>query len=141
MERILGRYSPFAYALLRIIAGLMFVCHGCAHLFGMFDPKMQAPLGSLPSVAGVIELVCGLLVAFGLFGGWAAFLASGQMAVAYFMVHAKGGFFPIVNHGELAVLYCFIFLYIACHGSGALSLDQALGRVSTEPALARRTTL
>ena len=116
MERFLGRYSPYAYALLRLVTGLMFACHGGAHLFGMFNPKMQAPLGSFPGVAGAIELVCGFLVAFGLFGGWAAFLASGTMAVAYFKAHAPGGFFPIVNHGEPAVLYCFIFLLIACRG-------------------------
>ena len=134
MERFLGRYSPYAYALLRLVTGLMFACHGGAHLFGMFNPKMQMPLGSFPGVAGVIELVCGFLVAFGLFGGWAAFLASGTMATAYFMAHAPRGFFPIVNNGEPAVLYCFIFLLIACRGSGVLSIDQLIDRSpATEP--------
>ena len=128
MERFLGRFSPYAYALLRIIAGLMLACHGGAHVFGMFTPAMKMPLGSLIGVAGMIELVCGFLVAFGLFGGWAAFLASGTMAVAYFMAHAPHGFFPIVNHGEPAVLYCFILLLIACRGSGVLSIDQLLSR-------------
>ena len=71
-------------------------------------------------------MVGGFLIAFGLFADWVAFLASGLMAVAYFLVHAKGGFFPIQNHGELAVVYCFVLLYIACHGSGILSLDQVL---------------
>ena len=126
MERFLGRFSPGAFAVLRIFTGLMMACHGGAHVFGMFTPGMQAPLGSLVGIGGVIELVGGFLVAFGLFGSFAAFILSGQMAVAYFMMHAKGGFFPIVNHGEPAVLYCFIFLYIACHGSGALSLDRLL---------------
>ena len=135
MERFLGRYSPYAYALLRLVTGLMFTCHGGQHLFGMFNPKMQAPMGSFMWVGGVIELVCGFLVAFGLFGGWAAFLASGTMAVAYFKFHFAGGFFPIVNHGEPAVLYCFIFLLIACRGSGVLSLDQLINRSPvTEPA-------
>ena len=126
MERILGRFSPAAFALLRLVSGLLMACHGGAHVFGMFTPAMKAPLGSLVGIGGVIELVGGFLVAFGLFGSFSAFILSGQMAVAYFMMHAKGGFFPIVNHGEAAVLYCFIFLYIACHGSGAFSLDHLL---------------
>ena len=135
MERFLGRFSPYTYALLRIVTGLMLACHGGSHVFGMFVPAMQKPLGTLVGFAGVIELVCGFLVAFGLFGGWAAFLASGTMAVAYFTAHAPGGFFPIVNHGELAVLYCFVLLLIACRGSGVLSLDQLINRSPvTEPA-------
>ena len=128
MERFLGRFSPGAFAVLRIVTGLMMACHGGAHVFGMFEPKMQAPLSSLVGFGGALELVGGFLVAFGLFGSFAAFILSGQMAFAYFMMHAKGGFFPIVNHGEPAVLYCFIFLYIACHGSGAVSLDQTRSR-------------
>ena len=129
MERFLGRYSPFVFAFIRIFTGLMVACHGAAHVFGMFAPKMQMPPGSLIWVAGAIELVCGFLVAFGLFGGWAAFLVSGTLACAYFMAHVpKGSLLPIVNGGDPAVLYCFIFLYIACHGSGILSLDQILFR-------------
>ena len=127
MERYLGKYSPFIYALLRIITGLMFACHGGQHVLGMFG-KDAAPTGSFIWIGGVIELVCGFLVAFGLFGGFAAFLASGTMAVAYFTVHVKGGFFPILNHGEPAVLYCFIFLLIAFQGSGILSVDHLLRR-------------
>ena len=130
MERFLGRFSPGAFALLRLVSGLLMACHGGAHVLGMFTPQMKAPLGSLVGVGGVLELVGGFLIAFGLFGSFAAFILSGQMAFAYFMMHAKGGFFPIVNHGEAAVLYCFIFLYIACHGSGAFSLDQLLFRRS-----------
>ena len=128
MERFLGRLAPYAYALLRIIAGLMLACHGGAHVFGMFTPAMKMPLGSLIGVAGIIELVCGFLVAFGLFGGWAAFLASGTLAVAYFMAHAPKGLFPILNHGEPAALYSLIMLLIACRGSGVLSIDQLLNR-------------
>ena len=130
MERILGRFSPVAFALLRLVSGLMMACHGGAHVFGMFTPAMKAPLDGMIGIGGVIELVGGFLIAFGLFGSFAAFILSGQMAVAYFMMHAKHGFFPIVNKGEPAVLYCFVFLYIACHGSGILSLDQLLFRRS-----------
>jgi putative oxidoreductase len=121
MQRFLGRYSEIAYTLLRVIAGLMFAVHGAQKLFGFLGGR-QHPVGSLFWVGGVIELVGGLLIAIGLFASWAAFLASGQMAVAYFMVHAKDGFWPILNKGELAVLYCFVFLYIACRGSGRYSL-------------------
>ena len=135
MSRFLGRYSPIVYALLRIIVGLMFACHGGQKVLGMFAPPPlpDAPahafsLFSQTGVAGIIELVGGFLVAFGLFGDWAAFLCSGLMAFAYFMVHFPHGFFPIVNKGEPAVLYCFLFLYIAFHGSGILSVDQLLFR-------------
>jgi putative oxidoreductase len=129
MERFLGRFAPYIYALLRIVCGLMFACHGLAHLFGVFDPTVKAPsLASMLGVGGVIELVCGLLLALGLFGGWAAFLCSGQMAVAYFTFHAPRGFFPITNGGEPSVLYCFIFLLIACRGSGVLSIDKLITR-------------
>ena len=96
----------------------------------------------MTTVAGIIELVGGFLIAFGLFADWVAFLASGLMAVAYFMVHAGGGFFPIVNHGELAVLYCFVFLYIAFHGSGILSVDHLLfGRRTGYPATESAATI
>lgn len=130
MERYLGRYSPYAFALLRIVIGLLFACHGGQKVLGMFAAEGHPvpPPGSFFWVGGVIELVGGFLVAFGLFGGFAAFLCSGQMAVAYFLAHAKGGFFPIANRGEPAVMYCFIFLYIAFHGSGVLSLDYLLNR-------------
>ena len=128
MERYLGRYSPFAFALLRIIIGLLFACHGGQKVLGMFHPPQIPPVGSFFWIGGLIELVGGFLVAFGLFGGFAAFICSGQMAVAYFLAHAKGGFFPIENHGESAVMYCFVFLYIAFHGSGILSVDQLLNR-------------
>ena len=139
MERYLGRLSPFIFAFIRIFTGLMMACHGAAHVFGMFVPKMQAPLGSLLGVAGSIELIGGFLVAFGLFGGWAAFLVSGTMAFAYFMAHVpKGSLLPIVNGGDPAVLYCLIFLYIACHGSGIFSLDQLL---FSRAAVARRDLL
>jgi putative oxidoreductase len=117
MQRFLGRYSEIAYTLLRVVAGLMFAVHGAQKLFGFLGGQ-QMPLGSMFGVAGVIEFVGGLLIAIGLLTSWAAFIASGEMAVAYFTVHAKAGFWPILNKGELAVLYCFLFLYIACRGGG-----------------------
>ena len=120
MHRYLGRYSEIAYTLLRVVAGLMFAVHGAQKLFGFLGGR-QMPIGSLFGAAGVIELVGGLLIAIGLFTSWAAFLACGEMAVAYFMVHAKDGFWPVLNKGELAVLYCFVFLYIACRGGGRYS--------------------
>ena len=126
MQRFLGRYAEIAYTLLRVVAGLMFAVHGAQKLFGFLGGR-QMPVGSLFWVGGVIELVGGLLIAIGLFTSWAAFIASGEMAVAYFMVHAKDGFWPILNKGELAVLYCFVFLYIACRGGGRYSV----GRGST----------
>jgi putative oxidoreductase len=122
MERFLGRFSEYTYALLRIFAGTLFACHGAQKLFGAFG-GIPVPLTPLIQAAGVIELVGGVLVAVGLLAGYAAFLTSGQMAVAYFMAHAPRGFWPIVNQGELAVLYCFVFLFIASRGSGALSVD------------------
>lgn len=125
MERYLGRYSEALYCLMRFFVGLAFAQHGAQKLFGALGGT-KVPLMSLFGLAGIIEFVGGLLIAFGLFAGWAAFIASGQMAVAYFMVHAKGGFWPIINKGELAVAYCFVFLYIASRGSGRYSLDAAM---------------
>ena len=140
MERLLGRFSPVAFAVLRIFSGLLMAAHGGQKVLGWFHPPMTPPeVGSFMWFGGVIEQVGGFLVAFGLLGSLAAFILSGQMAVAYFMAHATGGhsnvtdacrFIPVVNGGEAAVLYCFIFLYIACGGSGILSLDQLLFRRS-----------
>lgn len=117
MQRFLGRYSEIAYTLLRVVAGLLFAVHGAQKLFGVIGGTKMPP-ASLFGFAGLIELVCGLLIAIGLLTSWAAFIASGEMAVAYFMVHAKDGFWPVLNKGELAVIYCFLFLYIACRGGG-----------------------
>jgi len=124
MERWLLKFSDQTYAALRIVFGLLFACHGAQKLFGMYggQPQTGSPL---MLVAGVIEFFGGLLVAFGLQAGWAAFLCSGEMAAAYFMVHAPNGFLPIVNKGEPAVLYCFAFLFIAARGAGMWSVDGA----------------
>jgi putative oxidoreductase len=123
MERILGKYSPQLYALLRIVAGIMFAMHGSQKLFGFPGEGPPVELASLMGVAGIIEFVGGLLIALGFFASIAAFIASGMMAVAYFMAHAPKGTWPVINQGELAVLYCFVFLYIAAQGSGIWSVD------------------
>jgi putative oxidoreductase len=127
MERFLGPYSAYLYAVVRIVAGLLFACHGAQKLFGVMggiDGRgATAPLMSMFGVAGIIELVGGLLIAVGLLTGWSAFVASGEMAGAYFMAHAPRGFWPIQNTGELAVLYCFVFLYIASRGAGVWSVE------------------
>lgn len=128
MERFLGRYSPYIYAVLRIVAGLLFAMHGTQKLFGWPGNRPTVPLNSLMGAAGVIELVGGLMIALGLLAGYAAFIASGEMAVAYFRAHAPNGTWPILNQGELAVLYCFLFLYIASRGSGPLSIDSVVRR-------------
>lgn len=126
-ERFLGRYSEYIYALLRIVSGFLFILHGTQKLLGF--PASGRPAGALNAMmtaAGVIEIVGGFLIMIGLFAGLAAFIASGEMAVAYFMVHQPMGAFPIQNNGEPAVLFCFIFLYIASRGSGILSVDSLL---------------
>jgi putative oxidoreductase len=128
----LGRYTEAIYALFRIIFGLLFASHGAQKIFGMFGgPKVTTP--PLIVVGGWIELILGLLIAVGLFTGVAAFIASGEMAVAYFMAHAPNGFWPLVNHGEPAVLYCFAFLYMAARGSGIWSIDQVRTRGTAAP--------
>ncbi len=127
MKTYLGKYSEYAFALMRIVAGLLFALHGAQKLFGVLGGT-KVPLVSLYGAAGVIEFFGGLLIALGLFGSWAAFIASGQMAAAYFIAHFPKGFWPIQNGGELAVLYCFVFLYIATRGSGVWSVDAALKR-------------
>jgi putative oxidoreductase len=127
MERWLGKFSEQTYAAMRIVVGGLFACHGAQKLFGAFGgPSMTS--NPLMLVGGIIEFAGGILVALGLGAGYAAFLASGQMAVAYFMVHARGDIWPIVNKGELAVLYCFVFLYVAAKGSGVWSVDAVLRR-------------
>ena len=127
MRTPLARLSDQFYALLRIVAGFLFFFHGAQKLFGAFGGTAQ-PLASLPGLAGLIETVCGPLVMVGLFGWAAAFIASGEMAVAYFLRHQPGGLWPIQNRGELAALYCFVFLFIASRGSGLWSIDAMRGK-------------
>jgi len=131
MRRILGPHADRIYAIFRIVVGLLFMCHGAQKLFGAFGGQ-QVPLASLIGFGGIIEFFGGILVMIGLFTSWAAFLASGMMAVAYFMVHFPQGFWPIENKGEAAVLYCFAFLYIAARGAGPWSVASALNKPSLE---------
>jgi putative oxidoreductase len=124
-------WAPRILGALRIISGSLFACYGAQKLFGMFGgiPPGAAPKALIWS-AGSIELVGGVLIAAGLFTRITAFICSGQMAVAYFTGHAVHGFWPIVNHGELAILFCWLFLYIAAQGPGAFALDHLRRRRS-----------
>ena len=114
---------------MRFVVGLMFACHGLDKIFGTFSPKAEA-LPTLMVVGGWVEIVCGFLIAFGLLTRVAAFIASGEMAAAFFMMHAPKGLIPYVNKGELAVVYCFIFLFIFFHGPGRWSIDAIFGKKS-----------
>jgi len=131
MHKFLGKFSDQIYAIMRIVVGYTFLWHGAQKLFGALggDP---VKIASMMGVAGAIELFGGLLILIGLFASWAAFISSGEMAVAYFLAHASQGspHLPIVNHGELAVVYCFVFLYIASRGAGKWSIAAALGKDS-----------
>ena len=130
MNTILSPLKDFAYVMLRIASGLAFSFHGVQKLFGLYSKYPSPPFGSQMWIGGVIELVCGLAITIGLFTSLAAFLASGTMAVAYIQFHWKFAFnsriFPGVNEGELALIYCFLFLLIACTGGGACSLDRKM---------------
>jgi len=123
MEKLLAPFRPHIYALLRIAAGLLFFQHGLPKLFGGFGRDAPTELMSQMGAAGVIEVVGGALIALGLFTSPVAFIASGEMAVAYFQAHAPRGFWPVTNGGELAALYSFVFLYFAAVGSGKWSID------------------
>jgi putative oxidoreductase len=125
-----SRFSEEAYGAMRIMAGFLFFCHGAQKILGFWpDPAMFHPIGSQIWFGGILELVLGLLILAGFFTPFAAFLASGEMAVAYFQFHCPylfdGSFFPIANHGELAVLYCFLFLFVAAKGGGKWSVDNS----------------
>jgi putative oxidoreductase len=121
----LSRYEPWLLALLRIVVALLFLEHGLIKLFGFPPGGMPGlqPVGNLLWIGGVVEAVTGLLILIGLWTRLAAFIAAGEMAVAYFMFHAPQGFFPALNMGEGAILFCFVFLYLAAAGPGALSVD------------------
>ena len=127
---MLKSLEPRALSVLRIIAGFMFSLHGLQKLFGAFGgiPAQAGPVtfGTLVWTAGVLECFGGLLIFLGLFTRPVAFLLCGQMAVAYFRAHAPQGFWPVLNGGELAVLYCFIFLYLSIAGAGSVSLDSVI---------------
>ena len=125
--KFLEKYTDTSYALLRIAAGSIFTFHGVQKIFGVLT-EHHPSIGSQMWFGGVIELVCGLLIVIGFQSRWAAFLASGTMAVAYIQFHWKfqfgPEFFPAINGGDAAILYCFTFLYIACRGSGIWAVDK-----------------
>jgi putative oxidoreductase len=127
----ISSWSPRLLSILRIVAGLLFMCHGGQKLFN-FPPAAQAmniPFFSFPAgIAGILEFFGGLLIVLGLLTRIVAFILSGQMAAAYFMAHAKNSFWPLLNHGELAVLYCFVWLYFVAAGPGPWSLDYLIRR-------------
>ncbi len=130
MDALLARIGPLSHALLRIVVGFLFACHGTQKILGAFggyggNPGSTAPIFTLIWVGGVIELVGGVLVALGVRTNIAAFLCSGQMAVAYFMFHQPKGALPIQNGGELAALYAFVFLFLAAKGPGPLALERS----------------
>lgn len=125
MPSFMRPYAAHAYALMRIVTGFLFLWHGTQKLLSVpVPPPPQLP-AFVVAVAGPVELLGGTLVMIGLFAGWAAFVCSGLMAVAYWMVHGTQALLPIQNMGELAALYCFVFLYISSHGSGMWSVDAA----------------
>ncbi len=129
MKPPLERFVDPTHALLRIVAGYGFALHGAQKLFGVLGFPEPVPLMSMPGLAGVIELAGGTFLVLGLFTGWTAFIASGEMAVAYFLGHVmRSGIvlFPLQNQGEPAVLNCFIWLYFAARGAGIWSLDRLI---------------
>lgn len=125
----LSKYRPFLLSVLRIMAGLLIMQHGTTKILHLPSTQMSGiSLASLPGIAGILELVCGALVVVGFQARVAAFLLSGLMAAAYFIAHAPGGFYPLLNGGELAALYAFVFLYLAAAGPGPVSIDAQVGR-------------
>ena len=136
-QLILADYLPAArrisFTLLRVFAAAVYMQHGAQKMFGVLGgyqnhPGSTAPLASLSGLAKILEIFSGGCILLGLFTRPAAFLSSGEMAVAYFRSHAPRSFWPIINHGEAAVLLCFIFLFVAAHGGGPYSLDALLLR-------------
>ena len=132
--KFLARHDPNAYLLLRLVFGFLFACHGASKIFGVLGSPRIPPGFNLDYLSGVIELVAGVLIFVGLLTRLAAILASGEMAVAYFLAHdhsamavqaGHASFFPIVNRGELAVIYCFVALFIATRGVGRLGVDRS----------------
>ena len=123
MATFMQPYSSQTYALMRIIAGFLFLWHGCQKLFRFPGTLPEGVPAFIIYVAGPIEFIGGILIMIGLFTRWAAFICSGQMAAAYWMGHGTKALLPLVNGGELAALYCFVFLYIAAHGPGIWSVD------------------
>ena len=128
MKPFMSSYSSQGYALMRIVVGFLFLWHGAQKLFGIPSPIPGEIPAFITYIAGPIELIGGTLVMIGLFTRWSAFLASGLMAAAYWMAHGTKALLPIQNNGELAALYCFVFLFISTQGGGIWSVDAAQNR-------------
>ncbi|WP_309644223.1 DoxX family protein [Phenylobacterium sp.] len=128
----LNLWAPRVLSVLRIIAALLFMQHGLMKLFDFPAPQpgVPDPLPPILMIAATLEIVGGGLIALGLFTRLAAFVCSGLMAAAYFMAHATQGFWPALNGGELAIMFCFVFLYLACSGGGPWSLDAVVRKKS-----------
>ncbi len=121
-------WSDKLLGLLRIVAGLTFLEHGAQKLLNFPPPAHPMQLTTLMTAGGALELIGGAMIFVGLFTRWAAFILSGEMAIAYFMFHFKQGFFPANNGGDAAILFCFVFLFLASAGGGAWSADRAMGK-------------
>jgi len=128
MKPFMSSFNAQGYALMRIIAGFLFLWHGSQKLFGIPSAMPAGAPAFITYIAGPIELICGILIMIGLFTRQAAFLASGLMAFAYWIAHGTQALLPIQNKGELAALYCFVFLFISTQGGGIWSVDAAQNR-------------
>jgi putative oxidoreductase len=124
----LNRFADPVFCIARLVIGLLFACHGGQKVLGFPPGGHGAPEDMMGMVGAWIEVAGGFLIAFGFLTRLAAFISSGEMAVAYFMMRAPGGFFPIVNHGEAAVFYCFFFFFTIFYGPGRWSIDAMIGR-------------
>ena len=126
----LNRYADLVYCINRTVLGLLFACHGGTKILGFPASQYGPATNTLGLVTGWIELICGFFLALGFFARTGAFFASGEMAVAYFMTSAGRGFFPIANGGEMAVVYCFAFLFVVFYGPGRWSIDFLLKKIT-----------
>jgi putative oxidoreductase len=132
----LSRFADPVFCIARLIIGLMYACHGGQKILGFPPGGHGMPPGAMGAIGAWIELAGGFMIALGLLTRLGALFAAGEMAVAYFMVHASGGFFPIINHGELAVAFCWFFLFVLFYGPGRWSVDALLfKRASSTPAM------
>ena len=128
----LSKYETQIYAIMRIMVGFLFLWHGSQKLFS-FPPSGGAMPIHILIIGGSVEFFGGVLVMVGLFTRYAAFIASGEMAYAYWTSHSPGALLPLLNHGELAILYCFVFLFISAKGAGILSIDSLIGKRIKKP--------